>query len=337
MSKTIKKCFDDKLTFINLYDAYFRICKSKRNKKYILKCDIDMEYCLNDLLFDLKNNRYKPGIYHEFTIYEPKERKIQALPFRDRIVHQWYIEEFIKPYIIPRFICDSYSCISFRGSHRGINKLQKYMRKLYVRNRDYYVLKCDISKYFYSIDKDILFDIMNRYISDKKLINLTKIIIYDNMSDNGIPIGNYTSQYFANIYLNELDYYVKEVLRVKYYIRYMDDFVILLDTKEECKFVFASISIFLWDKLRLRFNKKSKYFHNKMGIDFLEYRVFNDYRLLRKNSIKKIKKKIDIWNCKYGCIIMDNKEVILSFNSWLGQIKHCDSYRIKNVIVNRMK
>ena len=215
MSKTIKKCFDEKLTYINLYNAYYRICKCKRNKKYILKYDVDLEIGLNMLLQELKDNKYKLGNYHEFTIYEPKERLIKALPFRDRIVHQWYIEEFVKPYIIPRFITDSSSCIEGRGSHKGVNKLQKYMHSMYLKNNDYYVLKCDISKYFYSIDRDVLFDIVSKYFSDKKLLNLTKIIIYDNSNGVGIPIGNYTSQYLANIYLNELDYFVKEDLKVK--------------------------------------------------------------------------------------------------------------------------
>lgn len=333
MSKTIKKCFDEKLTYINLYNAYYRICKCKRNKKYILKYAVDLEIGLNMLLQELKDNKYKLGNYHEFTIYEPKERLIKAFPFRDRIVHQWYIEEFIKPYIIPRFIIDSYSCIEGRGSHKGVNKLQKYMRSMYLKNNDYYVLKCDISKYFYSIDRDILFDIISKYFSDKKLLNLTKIIIYDNSNELGIPIGNYTSQYFANIYLNELDYFVKEELKVKYYIRYMDDFVMLLDNKNECIRVMREINDFLNDRLHLKLNKKSKYFHNKYGINFLGYRIFNDYRLLRKNSIKKIKKNIRMWKKKYGKDLLKNKNVVLSINSWYAHIKHCDSYRLKNKII----
>ena len=293
MSKTIKKCFDNKLTYINLYNAYYRICKNKRNKSYILKYEIDLETNLTNLLNDLKNNNYKPGKYHEFIIFEPKKRLIKALPFRDRIVHQWYIEEFIKPYIIPRFINDSYSCIENKGSHKGIKKLQKYMRSYYQKNKDYYVLKCDISNFFYNVDKNILFNILKKYISDKKLLNLTKIIIFDDQEEIGIPIGNYTSQYFANIYLNELDYYIKEELKVKYYIRYMDDFVLLLDNKEECKRIKKLIENFLNDKLHLQLNKKSKYFHNSFGIDFLGYRAFNDYLLLRKNSKRKIRKKME--------------------------------------------
>ena len=156
MSKTIKYCFDDKLTYINLYNAYYRICKNKRNKDYILEYEIDLETNLTNLLNDLKDNKYKPGKYREFIIYEPKERIIKALPFKDRIVHQWYIQEFIKPYILKRFIIDTYSCIDNRGTHKAVDKLQKYMRIMNRNNSDYYVLKCDIKKFFYSIKRNIL-------------------------------------------------------------------------------------------------------------------------------------------------------------------------------------
>lgn len=337
MSKTIKKCFHDKLTYINLYNAYYRICKNKRNKSHILKYDIDLETNLTNLLNDLKNNNYKPGKYREFLIYEPKERLIRSLPFRDRIVHQWYIEEFIKPYIIPRFIKDSYACIEGRGSHTGIRQLQKYMRRLYKTNKDYYVLKCDINKYFYNVNKSILFNIMKKYISDKDLLNLTKVIIFDNDEEVSIPIGNYTSQYFANIYLNELDYYIKEELKIKYYIRYMDDFVILLNTKKECIQIKSLIENFLNEKLYLKLNSKSKFFHNRFGIDFLGYRIFNDYLLLRNNSKKKIRKKIRKWNKAYDNGTLDTHKVKLSINSWLAHIKHCDSYRLKEKILNEIK
>ncbi len=336
MSKTIKKCYFDKLTYINLYNAYLRVCKNNKNKKYLLKYDIDVEINISNLLYELKNMTYIPGEYKCFTIYEPKERKIMALPLRDRIVHQWYVEEFIKPYIISRFIYDSYSCIEGKGTIKGVNRLQKFMRVMYSKNNNYYVLKCDIEKYFYNVDKDILFFIMKKYFSDKTLLELTKVIIFDNIDGKGIPIGNYTSQYFANIYLNELDYYIKEVLRVRYYIRYMDDFVLLLDSKSECTYILNKIGNFLRIRLRLRLNKKSKYFHNKNGIDFLGYRLFNDYRLIRKRNIKKLNRKIIKWRKKYDGNLLNENEVILSFNSFLEYVKHCDSYRFVNCVKDKL-
>lgn len=337
MSKTIKNCFDDKLTYINLYNAYYRICKNKRNKDYILEYEIDLETNLTNLLNDLKDNKYRPGKYREFIIYEPKERLIKALPFKDRIVHQWYIQEFIKPYILKRFIIDTYSCIDNRGTHKAVDKLQKYMRITNRNNSDYYVLKCDIKKYFYSINRYILFNIMKKYISDKKLLNLTKIIIFDSDDKVGIPIGNYTSQYFSNIYLHELDKYIKEELKIKFYIRYCDDFVILLNTKEECKIIKKKIEDYLTDYLELSLNNKSKYYPNSLGIDFCGYKIFNTHRLLRKSSKKKIIKNINKWNKKVNNNInIDLKKVELSINSWIAHSSHCNSYNLQRKVLSKI-
>ncbi len=339
MCKTIKRCFDDKLTFISLYNAYYRICKTRRNKSYIMRFEMDLETNLVNIMNELANNTYKPGNYHEFTIYEPKQRLIKALPFKDRVVHQWYIGEFIKPFIVKRFINDTYSCIENRGTHKAVLKLQSYMRKYRRVNPNYYVLKCDIKKYFYSINKDILFDIMCRYITDKKLLNLTKIIIFDNDKDKiGIPIGNYTSQYFANIYLNELDHYIKDSLKVKYYIRYMDDFVLLLDNKNECKIIMNKIIKFIEDKLQLTLNSKSKYFPNSLGVDFCGYRIFNTHRLLRKSSRRKILKKVKKWNTKYlANEPIDYKKVEASINSWISHSNHCNSYKLQQSVLGKIK
>ena len=337
MSKTIKKCFNEKLKFINLYNAYYRICKSKRNKDYILRFEIDLETNIINILNDLKRGTYRHGKYYEFIIYEPKERLIKALPLKDRIVHQWYINEFIKPYIVKRFIKDTYSCIDNRGTHKAVISLNSYMRKINRLNPNYYVLKADIRKFFYSIDKNILYSIMKKYISDKKLLGLTYNIIFDNNENIGIPIGNYTSQYFANIYLHELDMYIKHELRLKYYVRYMDDFVILLDSKEKCRVVLSKIKIFLNDRLHLELNKKTRYFPNKLGIDFCGYKIFNTHILLRKSSKEKMKKKINNWNRLYKENRLDTKRVLLSVNSWIAHSNHACSYKLQRDILSKIK
>ena len=188
MCKTIKNSFYDKLTYNNLLSAYIRASKNKGNKKDLLKFNIDLETNLSNLLNELKYNRYKPGKYRTFTIYEPKERVIKSLPFRYRIVQQWYVEEFIKPFILPRFINESCACIEGKGNLYAVNICQKYMRIMKRKYNNYYVLKCDIKKYFYNIDKNILFNIIKKYINDKALLNLTKIFIYDD--DNNISLHN---------------------------------------------------------------------------------------------------------------------------------------------------
>ena len=194
-----------------------------------------------------------------------------------------------------------------------------------------------IKKYFYSIDKNILYKIMNSFVSDKKILWLTKIFIYDDEIDKGIPIGNYTSQYFANIYLSILDRYVKEVLKVKYYVRYMDDMVILLSTKEECRIVMEKIKMFLNKELKLELNNKSRYYPSKMGVNFCGYRIYDGYRLIRNGSKRKIKKRIKKWKKDNNMGCLDRKKMMISFNSWSSHIRHANSYHIYQKIYREIE
>lgn len=328
MSKTIKKSFYDKLTMEKLYEAHLRAKKNKTLKQEVLVYEMDLESNLYNLLRSIKNKTYKTGKYRVFTIYEPKERIIKSLPYNDRIVHQWYVEEFIKPYFMPRFIKDTYACISNRGMHKAVLTTQKYMRIMKHKYENYYILKCDIRKYFYTIDKDILFDILKKHISDKDLLEFSKVLIYDD-EPIGIPIGNYTSQFFANIYLNELDQYLKHQLHVKYYVRFMDDFIILCKDKNEAKLLKNKINEFVNIKLNLCLNDKTRYYPNKMGVDFCGYRIFETHLLLRKRSKKKINKNIRKWNKNYCFSDFDYNKVIAQFNSWLGHSKHCCSFNLR--------
>ena len=175
------------------------------------------------------------------------------------------------------------------------------MTKMYSKNKNYYVLKCDIKKYFYSIDKDILMGILKRRIRCEKLINFTKVILNDG-TNIGIPIGNYTSQFFANIYLNEFDHFIKEKLKIKYYIRYMDDFIMLVENKEKAKNILKVIRKYLKDFLHLELNSKCKYYPSNKGINFCGYVIFNDYILLRKRFKKSLEKILDFGKNYMGLI-----------------------------------
>lgn len=329
MLKSIRNCFDKRLTFEKLIEAEKRAGKNKGNNKEVIKYRTDLESNIVNLLMELKSGTYRLGKYREFKIFEPKERLIKCLPYKDRIAQQWYIEEFIKPYYVPRMIKDSYACIEKRGTIKAVNQLQKYMNKYKKEFPNYYVLQCDIRKFFFNIDKNILFNILKRNIKDKKLLELTYLFIFDNQETKSIPIGNYTSQYFGNIYLNELDKYVKNILKIKYYVRYLDDFIILGKDKEECKYLKDKIELFLKQNLLLEYNPKSRYYPSSLGIDFCGYRIFEDYCLIRNRCKKNILKKIKLWKKLRINNKLDLRLVKQSWNSYLGHIKHVSSYNFQ--------
>lgn len=328
MSKTIKNVFYEKLTFVKLLEAHYRAALGKHEHQNVIRFEMDLESNITNLFFKIKNKQYSSGNYHSFYVYEPKKRLIKSLPYVDRVVHQWYVEEFIKPHFLPRFIFSSYACLKDKGVHEAVLRTQKYMRYMKRKYGSYYILKCDIHKYFYSIDKNILFQTLKRNMKDKELIAFTKVLIFDDNEENGIPIGNYTSQYFANIYLNELDHYVKETLKVKCYLRYIDDFILMVPTKQEAIEYKKKIEVFLKEKLQLSLNKKSGYYPSKMGIDFCGYRIFETHRLLRKRSKTKIKKNIKKWNRIYSLGTLDVKHIIKRWNSWYGHAMHANTHNL---------
>lgn len=337
MPKKIKNCFDKNLTFEKLMQAHERARIHKTYKNEVIKFELNLENNITNLLNNIKNNTYHLGNYYTFKIYEPKERIINALPYIDRIVHQWYVEEFIKPYIVPKFINTSFACLKDKGTHRAVDEVNVQLRTLHRKSNSFWILKCDISKFFYSIDPFILFEILKKYITDKKLLRFTHLLIFDGRKATetvGIPIGNYTSQFFANIYMNELDQYIKRDLKIKHYTRYMDDFILLLKTKSECIDLKRKIEVFLKNKLHLSLNNKSKYYPNPMGVNFCGYRIFTTHKLLRLDSKKKIKRKVKHWNSLHKKNSLDINNAMQSINSWIGHSCHCNSFNLQNKILN---
>lgn len=333
MPKNVEENFYKNLKFKYMYDAFIRSAEGKRYNKEVILYKLNLSNNITNTLKILYSGTYEPGKYNQFLITQPKERTIRALPFKDRIVQQWYVEQFIKPIFIPKFIKDSYACLPGRGVHRAVRQLNKYMYNTYQKNKDAYILKCDISKFFYTIDKEILFKIIKKKVKDKNFLKLTKQFIYDTNDQIGIPIGNYTSQYFANIYMNTLDHYIKEECQIKYYVRYVDDFILILNTKEECKELRQKIEKFLDKKLKLKLNKKTNYFKITDGVNFLGYKVFPNYILLKNTNKKKIYKKIRGYNKMFNTKNFEPKKVTMSLNSWIGHAKNADTYNlVKNVL-----
>lgn len=326
MPKKTKVRYDNVLTFEKLYEAFYRARKGKVLKREIVKFEQNLESNLIDIYDDLYNLTYKVAPYRSFTIYEPKARLIKTLPLKDRVIHQWYVEEFLKKYMIPRFINDTYACIPNRGTHNSYKRILKYMREMRKIYGSYYIIKMDIRKYFFNIDRQVLYNILEKRFKDKKFLTLTKIIIGD-FDDKGIPIGNYTSQYYANIYLTELDYFVKISLGIKHYCRYMDDFVILVESKEKAKEIFDKINSFVNEKLLLELNSKSRYYPSKFGTDFCGFIIHEDCVLLRKRNKKTFNKKIKIWNYLYKNNCFDKESFERSLASFKGSLGHADCYK----------
>ena len=262
--KTYKNLFEKTCSYENLYNAYLKARRGKRKSEEVLRFTCDLESELFDLQNELRNKTYKTGEYRNFIIFEPKERIISALPFRDRVVHH-AVYSVMEPIFERKFIYDSYACRKGKGTHAGVERLQEFIRKM---NNNSYVLKCDVSKYFSSVNHKILKRIIRKKIADGDFLWLLDNII-DSM-ESGIPIGNLTSQLFANIYLNELDEFVKYKLKIKYYIRYMDDFILLYDSKQELHKFREEIRLFFIINLRLSFHpKKVNVFPISLGVDFL--------------------------------------------------------------------
>ena len=329
MPKTIRNVYDSAISFENLLKAHKKARRGKREKKQVILFELKLEEELLNLELQLKNGTYKHGGYREFKIYEPKERTIMASDYRDRVIHQWYVEHFIKPYFVPQFINTSYACIENRGMHKASKDLQMAMRSYKNRFENYYILKMDVTKYFPNIDKRILWDILKRKIKDKKLLWLTRQILLSTEGMIGLPLGNYTSQMFANIYLNELDQYAKHELKCKYYFRYMDDVVILCKDKEKAKERLEKISIFLMDKLKLTLNSKTKIFKDIQGVNFCGYKI-NERRLkIRHTSKCRMKRRLK----KYTKLLKEGKitihDIQRSIAGWLGYVKHADSYNLR--------
>ena len=292
MPKTIRNQFDKYLTYEKLLEAHNKSKKGKCRKKELIKFNLKQEEYIMWLYENLKSGTYKHGGYTEFYVTEPKLRKIEKSRYIDRIVHRWLVDNFLLKNFVSQFIYNSYACIKDKGMLRSAFYIQKSMRKAKKEWREYYVLKTDVSKYFDSIDKKNLLSILERKIKDPKLIWLIKEILYAQKREKGIEIGNYTSQVFANIYLNEVDQFIKHKLKIKYYARYLDDSVLLVKTKEEAKKALFEIENFLQEKLELKLNKKTQIFKGKQGINFCGYKI-NEYRLkLRDKGKRKLKDKV---------------------------------------------
>jgi len=295
------------ISFESLYKAHMRARLSKRHKKEVIQFEMNLSENLWRLHYDLKYGRYKVGGYHMFMIYDPKEREIQAISYRDRIVQHSVCDNFLIPLLERRLIYDNAACRKGKGSGFATSRLKSFMVRHYKKyGRHGYFVKIDVSKYFNNIDHAILKQKLNKIISDERILTLLNKIIdsYYHHADAGLPMGNQTSQCFALLYLDGLDRFFKEKLHVKNYIRYMDDIIILTDKKEFAAHALHEAADFLIT-LKLNINRKSQLIAVKNGVEFLGWRFSLSpggkvLKRLRKSTKRRILIKISKRNACGG-------------------------------------
>lgn len=302
--------WDKIITYDNLYLAYTKARKGKSTRTAVLRFEKDIKGNIFKLQELLRSKQFTTSPYKSKTIYEPKQREIYILPFYpDRIVQHALLQVII-PIWDNLMIDDSYSCRKGKGMHTASSKTM-----LHVKKYKYY-LQCDISKFYPSINHNTLIKIIHNKIKCKNTLWLLENIIRSFPGIANTPIGNYTSQWFGNLYMNELDTYVKQ--RVKPYLRYCDDFIMFHDDKQFLNQLGKDIEIFLRDKLQLTYSK-CNVVPTHQGVDFLGYRHFENYVLLRKSTARRVKKRLPELkkNLKKGTITKEQyQSSIASTKGW---------------------
>lgn len=347
--KTYKNLYKKLYSFENLILAYKKARKGKTKKNYVIEFEKNLNKNLRNLQQELIKKTYNPKPLKKFVIRDPKTRKIYKSVFRDRIVHHAIIN-ILEPIFEKIFVYDSYASRKNKGQHKALQRFDYFKRKVSnngkkldgIDDNNYvcgYVLKADIVHYFDTVDHNILIDIIKGKVKDDNVIWLIEKIFknYKNKFDKkGMPLGNYTSQFFANVYLNKIDYFVKYKLKAKYYIRYVDDFVILHNKKEVLKQYKEKINEYLTN-LELELHPtKSRIIPLHKGIPLLGFRIFYYYKLLRKNNTRQVKKNLEEWSRLYGENQIDYEKLISKLEGWFAHAKHGDTYRLRKIIVKNI-
>ena len=313
----------------NIALAHHNAKRGKSDYAEVQMVEKDKEYFLGKIYKMLKERTFTTAPYKNRTIFDSgKIRAISKLPYYpDRIV-QHAIMNIIQPVWDKVFIYDCYAAIPGKGIHLGLKRLRGFLRD---KENTQYCLKFDIRKYYPSVSHAILMSLIERKIKCKDTLCLLENVIRSPGGEKGIPIGNYLSQYFANIYLNWFDHWLKEEKNVSYYIRYCDDGVILDGSKERLNLLLAEITDY-FHSLKLDLNPKTQIFPvDKRGIDFLGYRSFRTYTLLRKYSVKRLKSRIRL--IKKQSNNLAPQAILSSIMSYTGWIKHCNGYNLLTKLV----
>ena len=319
--------YDDIISVENLLLAWKEFLRGKKSRKDVLEFERNLMGNILELHNDLKNKTYKHSEYHAFNISDPKPRNIHKAKVRDRLLHH-AIYRKLYPFFDRTFISDSYSCRINKGTHKAIQRFKKFSDKVSKNNtKTVWVLKGDIRKFFANIDHNILKSILQKYIQNENILWLLSQIIgsFNTKSRHGVglPLGNLTSQILVNIYMNEFDQLVKHKLKVKYYIRYADDFVVLSDNKKYLENILVKMKEFLENNLNLQMHPDKVFIKTiYSGVDFLGWIHFPDHRILRTSTKRRMYKRIE-----------EMERKIETIQSYLGLLSHGNTYKLRQKIV----
>jgi len=318
--------------FDNLYDAHLNLRKGKTSKREMINYELGLTKNLYGTFLKLKNKTYKPKGYYSFIIKEPKEREVFAAYYQDRVVIRALCDHIIKPLISKRLIYDNAACQIDKGSHFSLKRLTHHLTKYYKKHgNEGYILKCDISKYFPSINQKVLKDKLSKIIDDKVVLALTFQFIDSFHTPGrpgfGIPLGNHTSQWFALYYLDSIDRFIKEKCQIKHYVRYMDDLIIIHHDKDFLRDLLQKITYIVEEELKLTLNHKTQITTMKNGVEFLGWRFYltSTGKVIKKlkNATKsRIKRRIRKLDSDYEKGLITDEKVINVFASYRGHLIH---------------
>lgn len=327
----------------NLFLAWDEFKKDKKNKKDVMRFEWKLEENIFQLHKDLKSRKYKHGPYSTFYIHDPKRRHIHKAAVRDRILHH-AIFSVVNPIFEPMFIAHSFSCRIGKGTHKGVDSFASMLLKSSHNNlRNCFVLKCDIKKFFDAIDHNILLSIIQKRIKDRDVIWLLEEVIegFESSQSNifqrkGVPIGNLTSQLFANIYMNKFDQFIKHALKIKSYCRYTDDFVIVSDNRSYLMNLIPKIISFLNTDLQLELHPKKVSIRKfRQGVDFLGYITLPYHRSLRSKTKHRMFRKLATRVREYNSGVINHQTLEQSLQSYLGVLTHADTHELSQEFKNQ--
>lgn len=346
--RTCRDLYDDLCSYNNLFLAYKKARKHKTLKPYVIEFEHDLTGNLLGLRTELLLHAYKPLPLKTFVLREPKTRKISKSDFRDRVVHH-ALCNIIESILEKKFIHDSYANQKGKGTLAAIKRFEHFKRKVSRnfstikdgKNIKGFVLKADVRKFFDTVKHQILTDIISRTVKDEKVLWLVRTILSNHKTESpgvGMPLGNLTSQFFANVYLNELDQFVKHNLRARYYIRYVDDFVIFHRSKEALEYYKEEIDIFLKERLALRLHPdKSRIFPIYRGTDFLGLKIYPYHKVIKRKNIRKFQKKLKKLCEKYDKGIASYDQIYDLLEGWCAYTKNANMHCTKRRILQRVE